>query len=159
MAQDVRVLKVGDEAPDFTLKSHLDKEIKLSEFRGKKNVVLAFYPLAFTPVCSVQIPSYEEDHSEFDRYDAQAVGISIDTIPSIKAWAKSLGGISFPIVSDFWPHGATAQKYGVLRAEGFTERAIFIIDKQGKLRYIDIHAIGDQPKNSVVFDELRKIQG
>ena len=105
------------------------------------------------------MPAYEEDTPEFDRFDAQVLGISIDTIPTIKAWAKSLGGISYPLVSDFWPHGLTALKYGVLRAEGFTERAIFIIDKQGKLRYIDVHAIGDQPKNSVLFDELRKIQG
>jgi alkyl hydroperoxide reductase subunit AhpC len=87
------------------------------------------------------------------------VGISIDHIPVIKAWVKSMGGISYPLLSDFWPHGLTALKYGVLRAEGFTERAIFIIDKQGKIRYIDIHVIGEQPKNPVVFDELKKIQG
>ena len=104
------------------------------------------------------MPAYEEDTSEFDRYNAQVLGISTDTIPSIKAFAKSLGGISYPLVSDFWPHGLTALKYGVLRAEGFTERAIFVIDKEGKIRYIDIHPIGDQPQNSVVFDELRKIQ-
>ena len=105
------------------------------------------------------MPAYEEDTSEFNRYDAQVLGISIDTIPTIKAWAKSLGGISYPLMSDFWPHGLTALKFAVLRAEGFTERAIYIIDKQGKIRYIDIHAIGDQPKNSVLFDELKKIQG
>lgn len=104
------------------------------------------------------MPAYEEDTSEFDRYDAQVMGISIDHVPVHKAWAKSMGGISFPLLSDFWPHGLTALKYGVLRAEGFTERAIFIVDKQGKIRYIDIHAIGDQPKNPVLFDELKKIQ-
>src|SRR5438093_902944 len=97
--------------------------------------------------------------SEFARYDAQVLGISIDTVPTIKAWAKSLGGISYPLLSDFWPHGHTALKFAVLRAEGFTERALFIIDKQSKIRYIDIHAIGDQPKNSVLFEELKKIQG
>ena len=105
------------------------------------------------------MPAYEEDLSEFDRYDAQVVGISIDTIPTIKAFAKSLGGISYPMLSDFWPHGHAALKYAVLRGEGFTERAIYIIDKQGQIRYIDIHPIGDQPKNSVLFDELKKIQG
>lgn len=105
------------------------------------------------------MPAYEEDLSEFDRFDAQVVGISIDTIPTIKAWAKSLGGISYPLVSDFWPHGLTALKFAVLRGEGFTERAIFIIDKKGIIRYIDVHPIGDQPKNSVLFDELKKIQG
>ena len=105
------------------------------------------------------MPAYEEDLSEFGRFDAQVMGMSIDTGPTLKAWAKSLGGISYPLLSDFWPHGHTALKYAVLRPEGFTERAIFIIDKQGKLRYIDVHPIADQPKNSVLFDELRKIQG
>ena len=100
-----------------------------------------------------------EDLSEFARYDAQVLGLSIDTIPTIKAWAKSLGSISYPLLSDFWPHGLTALKYGVLRAEGFTERAIFIIDKKGIIRYIDVHPIGDQPKNSVLFEELKKIEG
>jgi len=105
------------------------------------------------------MPAYEEDLSEFARYNAQVLGLSIDTIPSIKAWAKSLGNISYPLLSDFWPHGLTALKYNVLRAEGFTERAIFIIDKKGIIRYIDIHAIGDQPKNTVLFEELKKIEG
>ena len=79
------------------------------------------------------MPAYEEDLSEFGRYDAQVLGLSIDTMPTIKAWAKSLGKISYPLLSDFWPHGQTALKYGVLRAEGFTERALFIVDKQGKI--------------------------
>jgi len=105
------------------------------------------------------LPAYEEDLSEFDRYDAQVLGLSTDTIPTIKAWAKSLGGISYPLLSDFWPHGVNALKYGVLRAEGFTERAIFIVDKKGVIRYIDIHPIGDQPKNSVLFEELKTIVG
>jgi len=105
------------------------------------------------------MPAYEEDLSEFDRLDAHVMGISIDHLPVLKAWAKSLGNLSYPLLSDFWPHGLTALKYGVLRAEGFTERSIFIVDKQGKIRYIDIHAIGDQPKNSVLFEELKKIQG
>jgi alkyl hydroperoxide reductase subunit AhpC len=105
------------------------------------------------------MPAYEEDLSEFARYDAQVLGMSIDHIPVLKAWAKSLGNISYPLLSDFWPHGLTALKFAALRAEGFTERALFIVDKQGKIRYIDIHPIGDQPKNSVLFDELKKIQG
>src|SRR5499426_2590122 len=105
------------------------------------------------------MPAYEEDLSEFGRYDTHVMGISIDHGPVHKAWAKSLGGISYPLLSDFWPHGQTALKYGVLRAEGFTERAIFIVDKKGIIRYIDIHPIGDQPKNTVLFEELKKIEG
>ncbi len=103
------------------------------------------------------MPAYEEDLSEFDRYDAQVMGISIDSIFSNKAWAESLGGLSYPLLSDFFPHGHVALQYNVLRREGFAERAIFIIDKQGVIRYVDVHEIGDQPKNSVLFEELKKL--
>ena len=105
------------------------------------------------------MPAYEEDLSEFDRNDTQVLGISIDSVYVNKAWAESLGGISYPLLSDFWPHGMVALKYNVLRKEGMTERAIFIIDKEGVVRYVDVHDIGDQPKNSVLFDELKKIAG
>ena len=103
------------------------------------------------------MPAYEEDLSEFDRSDTQVLGISIDSPFTNKGWADSLGGISYPLLSDFWPHGIVALKYNVLRQEGMSERAIFIIDKQGIVRYIDVHDIGDQPKNSVLFEELEKI--
>jgi len=90
--------------------------------------------------------------------DAQVLGISVDHIPCIKAWAESLGGINYPLLSDFWPHGAIAEKYGVFRyQDGYSERAIFVIDKQGIIRYIDIHDIDKQPDNEVVRDVLRKI--
>ena len=105
------------------------------------------------------MPAYEEDLSEFDRNDTQVLGISIDSVYVNKAWAESLGGISYPLLSDFWPHGMVALKYNVLRKEGMTERAIFIIDQEGVVRYVDVHDIGDQPKNSVLFDELKKIAG
>jgi glutaredoxin len=85
--------------------------------------------------------------------NTQVLGISVDHVPCLKAWADSLGGISYPLLSDFWPHGEVAQKYGVLRQEGYSERAIFVIDKFGIIRYIDIHDIDDQPSN----DELRRI--
>jgi alkyl hydroperoxide reductase subunit AhpC len=107
----------------------------------------------------VQIPSYEEDHSEFDRFDTQVLGISIDSPYTNKGWANSLGGISYPLLSDFWPHGMVALKYNVLRQEGMTERALFIIDKEGIVRYVDVHDIGDQPKNSVLLEELAKVAG
>jgi len=85
--------------------------------------------------------------------NAQVLGISVDHIPCVTAWAESLGGINYPLLSDFWPHGAVAVKYGVLRSEGISERAIFIVDKLGIIRYIDIHDIDDQPSN----DEVRRI--
>lgn len=150
-------LKVGDKAPDFTLPSHLDKNVTLSHLAGK-TVVLAFFPRAWTPVCTDQIPSYEAEYDKFAALNVQVLGISIDHVPSLKAWAESLGGITtFPILSDFWPHGAVAERYGVLRPEGYTERAVFIIDQDGYIRYIDIHDISEQPDNNVLFAELGRI--
>ena len=96
--------------------------------------------------------------TRFAGLDTQVLGISVDHVPCLKAWAESLGGIqNYPLLSDFWPHGAVARQYGLLRADGKTERAIFIIDKQGCIRYIDIHDIDTQPDNKVLFNELRRI--
>ncbi|MBN1310478.1 MAG: redoxin domain-containing protein [Anaerolineae bacterium] len=149
-------LTVGQPAPDFTLPSHLDKDIRLSDYRGK-NVVLAFFPLAWTPVCSSQIPWYEADKARFAALDAQVFAISVDSVPCLKAWLDTFNGVTYPVLSDFWPHGAVAQAYGVLRSDGTSERALFIVDKQGILRYIDIHDIDMQPDNEVLLAELRKI--
>ncbi len=89
--------------------------------------------------------------------NAQVLGISVDHVPCLKAWAESLGGINYPLLSDFWPHGAIADQYGVLRSDGTSERAIFVIDKNGIIRYIDIHDIDKQPDNEVLFKILREI--
>lgn len=150
-------LKVGDVAPEFSLASHLDSEITLSDLRGKA-VVLAFFPLAWTPVCTVQIPSYEQDLSKFVDLNAQILSISVDSVPSLKAWTETFGGIHYPVLSDFYPHGAVAAKYGVLLPDGRAERAIFIIDEEGIIRYIDIHEIGKQPINAVLFNEIKKLR-
>jgi len=103
------------------------------------------------------MPSYEENLERFEGYDAQVVGISIDHQHANRAWAKTLGGITYPLLSDFFPHGEVAKTYGVFRAEGMSERAIFIIDKQGIIRYIDVHNIAEQPDEEQIFDELRKL--
>jgi len=89
--------------------------------------------------------------------NAQVLGISVDHVPCLVAWAESLGDISYPLLSDFWPHGDLCEKYGVLRDEGHSERALFILDKDGIIRYIDIHDIDDQPDNDALFTELAKI--
>jgi glutaredoxin len=90
--------------------------------------------------------------------NAQVLGISVDHVPCLKAWADSLGGITFPLLSDFWPHGAVSEQYGVLRAkDGHSERALFVIDRQGVIRYVDIHDIGHQPDNAVLFDVLASL--
>lgn len=95
--------------------------------------------------------------AKFAGLNAQVLGISVDHVPCLKAWAGSLGEISYPLLSDFWPHGAVAEKYGVLRSEGHSERALFVLDREGIIQYIDIHDIDDQPSNEVLFSELRRI--
>jgi glutaredoxin len=90
-------------------------------------------------------------------WNVELIAISVDHVPCLKAWADSLGGITYPLLSDFWPHGQVASQYGVLREEGHSERAIFIIDKDGIIQYIDIHDINDQPDNDLLFSELSRI--
>lgn len=152
------MLKVGDEAPDFTLPSHLDSNIKLSQYRGEKNVVLAFYPLDWTPVCSGQIPGYQEILEKFDSLETQVIAISVDSVPSHKSWAYSMGGIDFPLLSDFWPHGATAQKYYAFTKHGHSQRVVVVIDKQGIIRYIDYHDLDDEPDVNELFSALGELQ-
>lgn len=104
------------------------------------------------------MPAYEAKHAEFAGLDAQVLGISIDSIPCHRAWARSLGDLStFPLLADFHPKGEVARRYGVYREDdGYTERAIFLIDKEGIVRYIDVHEIGEQPETRQILDELGK---
>ena len=95
----------------------------------------------------------------FERVNTQVLGISVDSTDCLRAWAESLGGITYPLLSDFWPHGAVAQKFGVLRPEGKSERAIFVMDRTGMIRYVDVHDIDHQPDNEVLFRELAEIEG
>jgi peroxiredoxin len=151
-------LKVGDDAPEFELRSHKGGTVKLSDYRGRKNVVLAFHPLAFTPVCANQMCGYESDLARFESAGAAVLGISIDAQPAKAAWAKSLGPISYDLLSDFHPHGEVANRYGVFRPkEGFSERAIFVIDKQGKVAWSKVYAIPEQPPNDEVLAALERL--
>jgi peroxiredoxin len=146
------MLAVGSEAPDFTLETHTRTKVRLSDYRGKKNVVLAFHPLAFTPVCSTQMQTYEKARDQFAERDAVVFGISTDAGPSKNAWAQSLGGLHFDLLSDFHPHGAAAKSYGVLRDDGLSERAIFVVDKAGKISWAKKYDIPEQPN----LDQLLK---
>jgi peroxiredoxin len=105
------------------------------------------------------MPSYEEDLSEFERRDAQVLGISTDQVPTNEAWAKSMGTLSYPLLSDHWPHGFVAAKYGVLRGDsGVCERAIFVVDKQGRVAYVDIHAASEQPPTDKIMAALDRLR-
>jgi peroxiredoxin len=152
------MLMPGQEAPDFELRSHKGGTVKLSDFRGKKNVVLAFHPLAFTPVCANQMRGYESDLAQFENAGAAVLGMSIDAQPAKAAWAKTLETISYDLLSDFHPHGEVAKKYGVFREkEGFSERAIFVVDKNGRIAWSKVYNIPDLPKNDDVLAAIQRL--
>ena len=151
-------LKPGDMAPDFELRSHRGGTVKLSDFRGRRNVVVAFHPLSFTPVCANQMSAYENDLKQFDAADTAVLGISVDAQPAKSAWAKTLGPISFDLLSDFHPHGEVARKFGVYREkDGISERAVFLVDKEGRIAWARIYDIPQQPENADLFAALRDL--
>ncbi|MBI4965678.1 MAG: peroxiredoxin [Desulfomonile tiedjei] len=151
-------MKVGDPAPDFILPDLAGGRVALSEYRGKKNVVLSFVPAAWTPVCSQQWPGYNIAQDIFDQTDAVLIGISVDNVPTLYAWTQQMGKLWFPVLSDFWPHGEVAAKYGVLRSDGVSERALFVIDKKGVIRHIDVHDINIMPRLEDLAKELAKLE-
>jgi len=156
--QKTATLKVGDMAPDFTLSDQDGNETSLSSFAGRKHVVLIFHPLAFTSICSIQMPGYNRELQTFEGLSAQVLGISVDSSAAHRAWADALGGIDYPMLADFFPHGEVARKYGVLRPEGFSERATMIIDMTGRVRYIDIHEMGQVPDPMRIVEFLQTLK-
>ena len=136
-------LEVGTEAPDFTLNDYNKEQVKLSDYRGQKNVLLVFYPFAFSGICTGELCQLRDEFADYDGKGVQVLGVSVDTPFSLKAWAEK-EGYQFPLLSDFWPHGAVAQAYGVFDDErGLATRGTFIIDKQGTVRWKVHNAIPD----------------
>jgi peroxiredoxin len=151
-------VRVGDKAPGFTLKSLSGERVTLGDYLGKKNVVISFVPAAWTPVCSDQWPGYNIVKDIFDEHDAILLGITVDNLPTLFSWTNQMGKLWFPVLSDFYPHGAVAEKYGVLRSDGVSERALFVIDKKGIIRYIDVHDINKRPPLDDLVRELEKLK-
>ena len=151
-------VKVGQKAPDFQLKAVSGKLISLKNYYGKKNVVISFVPAAWTPVCSDQWPGYNIVQDVFESHDAVLLGITVDNIPTLYSWTNQMGKLWFEVLSDFWPHGAVARKFGVLRSDGVAERALFVIDKKGIIRYIDVHNINQRPSLEILVRELEKVE-
>ena len=151
-------VKIGQKAPDFSLPAVSGGMVSLKDYSGKKNVVLSFVPAAWTPVCSDQWPGYNILKDLFEAHDAILLGISVDNVPTLYSWTNQMGKLWFPVLSDFWPHGKTASEYGILRGDGVSERAIFLIDKQGVIRYIDVHDINERPSLEMLIRELEKLK-
>ena len=139
------MIAVGSKAPDFILKDQDGKEIQLSEVKGKK-VVLSFHPLAWTKVCAEQMKSLEANYKRFEKLNTIALGLSVDTVPSKKAWARELAIENTRLLSDFWPHGEVAKLYGIFRdKDGFSERANIIVDENLKVIFAQTYPISQLP--------------
>jgi len=149
---------VGQLAPDFSLKSIRGEKIRLSQYRGKKNVVISFVPAAFTPVCSDQWPGYNISREIFDKNNAVLLGISVDNIASQYAWVQQMGGLWFDVLSDFWPHGRVTGSYGLLRSDGIAERALIFIDTSGIIRAIEVSDINERPPLELVLKDLEQME-
>jgi peroxiredoxin len=148
-----QILSAGTPAPDFTLASTPDQRLSLAELRGRP-VVLAFYPADFSPVCGDQMALYNEMHSEFAKHKAQLLGISVDGVWCHAAFAADRK-LHFPLLADFEPKGAVAAKYGVYRgADGLCERALFVIDGEGVIRWSFLSPLGVNPGADGIFDAL-----
>ena len=152
------MLPVGSLAPDFSLPNQHRSAVGLAGFRGLQNVVVAFHPLAFTPVCSAQVQTYERERPRLDAMDAHVLVISNDAGPSKKAWGDSLGGVTYDLLSDFHPHGEVAGRYRVLRDDGLAERAIFLVDKAGVIRWAKRYDIPQQPDFEELVREIEKLR-
>jgi len=157
-------LKVGDSAPDFKLKCSTGEsqgEFHLAAQKGK-NVVILFYPLDFTPVCQSELAGFQEEIAKFTSANTQVVGISTDTIFSHIAFQNALGGVTYALATDRWPYAETAQAYGVFPPAKHTipfvnDRAIFVVNKDGKIAWSKVYEIGTKPLPGEVLEALSKL--
>jgi peroxiredoxin len=153
-----RKQEIGKQANDFMLKDQNGKDFKLSSFKGKK-VLLSFHPLAWTEVCAKQMKSLEDNKATLDFLNTVALGMSVDTVPSKKAWAESLGIKNTPLLSDFWPHGYVAKAYGIFRERnGFSERANIILDEDQKIIFFKVYEIGKLPDINEIINFIQNFK-
>jgi peroxiredoxin len=154
--EETKTIRVGDIAPDFSLKDHHNREFRLSEFGGKR-VLLAFHPLAWTPVCAEQMKALEARAKVFRELDTVVAGISVDSFPSKHAWARELGLKETRLLCDFWPHGSVAHALGIFRdEEGFSERANIVVDAHGRVALIRIYDIPQFPDLDEIVEFLKR---
>ncbi|TQM80397.1 peroxiredoxin [Saccharothrix saharensis] len=137
------MVEVGAQAPDFTLNDYNKQPVTLSSFRGERNVLLVFYPFAFSGICTGELCQVRDELAAYEDENVQVIGVSVDTPFSLKAWAAQ-EGYQFPLLSDFWPHGQVARAYGVFNEQaGLANRGTFLIDTAGVVRYAEVNAPGE----------------
>ena len=159
-------LPAGEMAPDFELGAvtgTLRHTVKLSDYRDKSNVVLVFHPADWTPTCTAELQNFNKHKQEFSALGAELLDISVDSVYSHIAWQeREIGMMDFPLASDFFPHGAVAEAYGVLRTDaqplaGISERAVFIVDKSGRIAFSTVSPLDIAPKPEAILAELEKL--
>ena len=143
-------IEVADLAPDFTLKDQNNQEWTLSEFLGVRNVLVVFYPFAFSGICTGELDQLRDDLAEFG--EVQVLAVSVDSVFTLKAWSDQQG-YDFPLLSDFWPHGKVAQDYGVFNDKaGMANRATFLVDTDGVVRFAEMNQPG-QPRDQTIWKQ------
>ena len=157
MADKNRVQQ-GKKVKDFSLKDQNGQDFHLSEYREGK-VLLSFHPLAWTSICAKQMQSLEKNKKSFDKLNTMAVGLSVDSVPSKAAWTKSLRINNTRLLADFWPHGGVAKSMGLLRAEGFSERANVIVNETGKIIFAKVYPIKELPDIGEILRVLKAYKG
>jgi mycoredoxin-dependent peroxiredoxin len=136
-------VEVGAKAPDFTLNDYNRQQVTLSSFQGDKNVLLVFYPFAFSGICTSELCQVRDELADYTNANVQILGVSVDSPFTLKAWADH-EGYKFPLLSDFWPHGAVATQYGVFNDKaGLANRGTFLVDKTGTVRFAEINSPGE----------------
>ena len=154
----MKLIEVGTEAPNFTLKDNQDRNIRLSDYRGKK-VLLSWHPLAWTPVCTDQMRALETNWGKFQQLNTIPLGFSVDAQPSKKVWATALVINNVSLLADFWPHGKVTQDYGLfLDKDGFSQRANVIIDENGKVMWVKVYPMDQLPDINEVLNILSNSQ-
>jgi len=153
------MLEVGAQAPDFTLKDQNQQPVTLSSFIGEKNVLLVFFPLAFTGICQGELDQLRDQLPSYVNDDSVALAISVGPPPTHKIWATE-SGFLFPVLSDFWPHGAVSEAYGVFNSDtGFPNRGTFVIDKSGIIRFAEMKQPGESRDQQLWLDALGALKG
>jgi peroxiredoxin len=152
------MLPVGTAAPDFTLRDQNQQPVTLSAFRGDRNVLLVFFPLAFTGICQGELDQLRDHLPDYDNGDSAALTVSVGPPPSHKVWAVE-NGFLFPVLSDFWPHGAVSQAYGVFNDKaGISNRGTFVIDRSGVIRFAEMKQPGEARDQRVWTDALAALK-
>jgi mycoredoxin-dependent peroxiredoxin len=152
------MLGVGAPAPDFTLRDQNQQPVTLSDYRGAKNVLLVFFPLAFTGICQGELDRLRDHLPDFDNDESAALAISVGPSPTHKIWTTQ-SGFLFPVLSDFWPHGAVSQAYGVFNdAAGVSNRGTFVVDRSGIIRFAEMKQPGEARDQGLWTDALAALR-